>query len=80
MQHYDEHLNGNTANINERWSKLGAPTFDNTLPAADPQEVREKVGKLKNNRGAGKDQVPGELFKYGGDKLARALYWIISKI
>ena len=42
--------------------------------------VRKEIRQLKNNRAAGKDRLPGELFKYGGEKLARALHLVISKI
>ena len=46
----------------------------------NPETVKKEIMQLKNNRAAGKDRLPGELFKYGGEKLARALHLVISKI
>ena len=60
--------------------KLGEPAADNTFPTPGLQEIQQEIGKLKSNRAAGKDRLPEELFKYGGEKLDRGLHWVISKI
>ena len=51
--------------------ELGEPAADNTFPAPELQEIQQEIRKLKNNRATGKNRLPGELFKYGGEKLAR---------
>ena len=78
-QYFNEHLNGDEVNRGIR-VELGEPAADNTFPTPELQEVQQKIRKLKNNRAAGKDRLPGEFFKYEGKKLARGLYWVISKI
>lgn len=54
----------------------------NEQPVADPtiEEVRASVNKLKNNKAPGSDNIPGELFKYGGEALCRKLHELIGKI
>ena len=59
---------------------LGVPAPDNTFPAPDFQEVKEEIGRLKNHKAAGIDQLPAELLKHGGETLAKALHWVITKI
>ena len=75
-QYFNQHLNGDEANGDD----IGEPAADNTFPAPELQEIQQEIRKLKNNRAAVKDRLPGELFKYGGEKLARGLHWVISKI
>ncbi|XP_065091419.1 uncharacterized protein LOC135712357 [Ochlerotatus camptorhynchus] len=80
-QYYDEHLNGEAAeNEGGTATDLGARAEDDRLPAPDLQEVEEEIGRLKDNKATGVDQLPSELLKYGGEALARALHWVIAKI
>ncbi|XP_065092188.1 uncharacterized protein LOC135713044 [Ochlerotatus camptorhynchus] len=80
-QYYDEHLNGEAAeNEGGTATDLGTRAEDDRLPAPDLQEVEEEIGRLKNNKATGVDQLPSELLKYGGEALARALHWVIAKI
>ncbi|XP_062715888.1 uncharacterized protein LOC134291753 [Aedes albopictus] len=80
-QHYDEHLNGDVASTEGGVvTDLGVCAQDERLPAPDLQEIEEEVGRLKNNKAAGADQLPSELLKYGGEALVRALHWVITKI
>src|SRR6202000_1677042 len=44
------------------------------------EEVKDAVFKLKNNKAPGSDNLPGELFKYGGDALCMTLHELIVKI
>src|SRR6202012_2581912 len=44
------------------------------------EEVRNNVQKLKNNKSPGSDNLPGELFKYGGEALCQRLHEIIVKM
>ena len=72
-QFINEHLIGKVAHGDGFEAQLGAPAADRQFPAPDLATVRKEIRQLKNNRVAGKDRLPGELFKYGGEKLARAL-------
>ena len=42
-------------------------------------EVQQSIKKLRNNRAAGPDNVPGELLKYGGNEVARLLAEIYNQ-
>ena len=80
-QYFDEHLNGDAAESEDGMAvDLSARAEDNRITAPDLQEVEEEIGRLKNNKAAGADQLPSELLKYGGEALARALHWVIAKI
>ena len=79
-QYFNEHLNGDTADGDGIEINLGVPGADEQFPAPDLQTIQKEIKELKNNKAAGKDRLPSELFKYGGEKLAKALHWVISKI
>ena len=66
-QYFNKHLNGDEVNRDGLLVELGEHASDNTFPAPELQEIQQEIRKLKNNRAAGKDRLPGELFKYGGD-------------
>ena len=70
-QYFNEHLNGDEVNRDGIGVELGEPAADNTFLAPELQEILQEIGKLKKSRTAGKDRLPGELFKYGGENLAR---------
>ena len=57
-------------------------TQSNAQDVAEPalKEVRASVFKLKNNKAPGSDNLPGELFKYGGNALCTRLHELIVKI
>ena len=56
-QFFNEHLNGKVA-------QLGAPAADEQFPVPDLATMRKETRQLlKNNRAAGKDRSPGELFQ-----------------
>ena len=54
----------------------------NVQDVAEPtlEEVKASVFKLKNNKAPGSDNLPGELFKYGGDAQCTRLHELIVKI
>ena len=80
-QHFDKHQHGNEAEPGDGMvTDLAVPAPDDTFPAPDLQEVKAEIGRLKNNKAAGIDQLPAELLKHGGETLATALYWAITKI
>ncbi|XP_055539429.1 uncharacterized protein LOC129726581 [Wyeomyia smithii] len=78
-EYFDGHLNGETANRSGAGTDLGAPAADDRVPAPDIHEVLCEIGKLKNNKAAGKDGLPSELLKHGREALAIALHWVISR-
>ncbi|XP_052562347.1 uncharacterized protein LOC128092490 [Culex pipiens pallens] len=80
QQFFNEHLNGDVAHGDGFEAQLGPPAADEQFPAPDLETVKKEIRQLKNNRAAGKDRLPGELFKYGGEQLARAIHLVISKI
>ena len=80
-QHYDEHLNGS---IEQREGMttvdLGEPMPDDRFPAPDLEEIQEEIRRLRNNKASGRDLLPSELFKHGGDELAKSLHVVITRI
>ncbi|XP_073817543.1 uncharacterized protein [Musca autumnalis] len=43
-------------------------------------EVKTAINRLKNNKAAGADGLPAELFKTGGDALIRCMHQLVSTI
>ncbi|XP_055525667.1 uncharacterized protein LOC129718677 [Wyeomyia smithii] len=77
---FDEHLNSGATEGGGREVILGVPTYDSSVPVPDILEIEREIGSLKNNRAAGKDRLPAELYKHGKEALATALHWVISRI
>ena len=50
------------------------------IPPPSHNEVRVALQRLKNNKAAGTDGLPAELFKAGGDDLVRSMHKLICKI
>jgi hypothetical protein len=44
------------------------------------EEVHKAITRLKNNKCAGEDGIPAEIFKYGGDVIRELLHQIICQI
>ena len=68
---FNKHINGEVAHGDGVEAQLGAPAADEQFPAPDLPTVRKEIRQLKNNRATGQDQLPGELFKYGGEKFGK---------
>ncbi|XP_067633297.1 uncharacterized protein [Eurosta solidaginis] len=49
------------------------------IPPPVYDEVRITITRLKNNKTAGADGLPAELFKYGGEKLVRRMHQLLRK-
>uniref|UniRef100_A0A1I8NJJ8 Uncharacterized protein n=1 Tax=Musca domestica TaxID=7370 RepID=A0A1I8NJJ8_MUSDO len=58
------------------------PIRDDGIECIPPsqEEVRIAVNRLKNNKAAGADGLPAELFKTGGQKLIRSMHQLIRTI
>ncbi|KAI5718547.1 hypothetical protein M8J77_022853 [Diaphorina citri] len=56
--------------------------YSNQIEVLDPtyDEVVENIGRLKNHKSTGSDNIPAELIKYGGSLLYRELHKLILKI
>ena len=51
---------------------------EDTTPTVE--EVEMAVQKLRNYKAPGTDNIPAELFKYGGNELVKHLHTIIKEI
>ncbi|XP_055548204.1 uncharacterized protein LOC129731867 [Wyeomyia smithii] len=79
-QHFEVVLNGeegrrvvvgNRIEIGEDGQAVDPPTLD---------EVKNACKELKNNKAAGKDDLPAELFKVGSERLCSAIHQIILRV
>ncbi|XP_049304006.1 uncharacterized protein LOC125776321 [Bactrocera dorsalis] len=50
------------------------------VPLPDHEEVRIAITRLKNNKAAGADGLPAELFKHGGEELIRSMHQLLCRI
>ncbi|XP_072937456.1 uncharacterized protein [Epargyreus clarus] len=46
----------------------------------DREDVKRAIMRLKNNKSPGADNIPGEIWKYGGDAIHEQLYSLILNI
>ena len=78
-EHFSELLNG--------MEQDGGPTTmqdyevtneEDTIPTVE--EVERAVHKLRNYKAPGTDNIPADLFKYGGNELVKHLHTIIKDI
>ena len=79
-EHFREALNGD-AIATSLIALQKPPIYDDHIvepPTID--EVRTAIKRLKNNKSAGLDNVPAELYKCGGDKVADQIHQIVVKI
>ncbi|XP_043065425.1 uncharacterized protein LOC122320881 [Drosophila ficusphila] len=53
---------------------------DIDVPTPSHAEVKDAIQRLKNNKSAGADGLPAELFKAAGDMLVGSMHQLISKI
>lgn len=49
------------------------------IPPPSKDEVSFAIRRLKNNKAAGADGLPAELFKVGGDRLTGSMHQLIGK-
>ena len=80
-EHFRETLTGEAAAEQSMAALEKPPIYDDH--AVDPpsiEEVRIAIKRLKNNKSAGLDNLPSELFKSGGEKVVDHIHQIVVKI
>lgn len=76
-EHFEVLLNGGSGRATDRIR------IDDDGQAVEPptlDEVKTAIRGLKNNKAAGKDELPAELLKHGSEQLYQLLHRIILKI
>jgi len=58
-QHFDEHLNGDTANGDGVGTDLGVPAADERIPAPDYDEIRREIGRTEKQQSRGQRRTAG---------------------
>ena len=79
QEHFDKLLNGDATldpppeveHFPEDGKWIDPPTYG---------EVKKAIASLKNNKAAGPDSIPAELFKHGGEKLVDVLHNVIVRV
>ena len=79
-EHFEETLNAEA--VETSMAALEKPPVYDDLEIETPtiEEVQKAIMRLKNNKSAGLDNIPAELFKSGGDKVVDHIHQIICKI
>ena len=77
-EHFQRLLNGedeiasrSRIDVSDDGEAVEPPTLD---------EVKKALNELKNNKAAGKDEIPVELLKHGSEQLHQSIHHIIQKI
>lgn len=73
-QHFEQMLNVQTE---QRGDIQVFSTVDFWVEEPTTHEVKEAIKKLKNNKAPGKDNIPSECLKYGGDFLHQQIHQLI---
>lgn len=76
--YFDELLNVHANDRNRIESEIHTAEPEITEPTIN--EVRTAIKKLKNNKAAGIDDMPGEIVKYGGERLVEEIFELIREI
>ena len=76
--HFSTLLVAERKNLDETIGEIDDDGIDCHPPNQD--EVRTAIARLKNNKAAGADGLPAELFKTGGDELIGSMHKLICKI
>nr|XP_042715179.1 uncharacterized protein LOC103306540 [Chrysemys picta bellii] len=80
-ERFDDLLNRNSMVVDEVLEQIPQRPFRDEL--GDPPslyEVHDATMQMKNNKAAGLDGIPAEIFKNGGPELIHQLYLLILKI
>jgi hypothetical protein len=80
-EYFKELLNPNRPpNRNENSNDLPFQTAQPHIAEPTLREVEEEILKLRNFKATGTDNIPGELFKHGGNALCMEMHELIMRI
>ena len=81
-EHFSNLLNSDSCACHRESEDPDTPIVDDgiVVPLPDHDEVRIAITRLKNNKAAGADGLPAELFKHGGEELVRCMHQLLCKI
>ena len=65
-----ERVSRDRTNIRDDGQVVDPPTLD---------EVKKAIRELKNNKAAGKDELPAELLKHGSEQLHQMIHRILER-
>ncbi|XP_073848775.1 uncharacterized protein [Musca autumnalis] len=77
-EHFSNLLVSNSSEDDDTTGPIPEDGIECIPPGQD--EVRTAINRLKNNKAAGADGLPAELFKTGGDALIRCMHQLVSTI
>lgn len=72
-EYFQELLNPDGLENNEVWDTRLDDDDERETSAPTPEEIKKALKRLKNNKAPDEDNLPAELFKHGGEKLAAKL-------
>ncbi|XP_054084799.1 uncharacterized protein LOC128921370 [Zeugodacus cucurbitae] len=80
-EHFSDLLNGSESTTPGDGEPDPPIDDDGTdVPLPDHEEIRIAITCRKNNKAAGADRLPAELFKYGGEELIRCMHQLLCRI
>ena len=79
-EYFRETINSET--VETSMAALEKPPIydDHVMEMPTIHEVRTAIQRLKSNKSAGLDNIPAELFKFGGDGIVDHIHQVITKI
>ncbi|XP_060665569.1 uncharacterized protein LOC132797813 [Drosophila nasuta] len=78
--HFSSLLSGSSTDSEDYDPRTPIYGTDIEVPIPSHIEVKDAIQRLKNNKSAGADGLPAELFKTAGDMLVGSMHQLISKI
>ncbi|XP_051858122.1 uncharacterized protein LOC127565084 [Drosophila albomicans] len=78
--HFSSLLSGSSTDSEDYDPRNPIYGTDIEVPIPSHIEVKDAIQRLKNNKSAGADGLPAELFKAAGDMLVGSMHQLISKI
>ena len=80
-EHFEELLNRNPVIDQDVLEQLPRHPIDTSLEAIPTlEDVEKAILSMKNNKASGPDNIPAEIFKYGGPILRAQFHLLIQKI
>lgn len=79
-EYFDQLLNGNGEMEKETKEQISNMDQENIIQAPSTEDIKEIIKKLKNNKSPGEDNIPVELFKYGGQNLINQFQKLLQRI